>query len=222
MPALRVYPPGLTVNGCSLIEELLPKFSAAGNKRRVANWKCECGLMFEASFGNVTSGQVKSCGCKRDAATLVRSLKHGHSYIGKATRIYRFWQSMKDRCDNPESDSYPNYGGRGIRCHWSDAFEPFLRYFEQTFGLSEVPKGMSMDRINNDGDYTPGNLRIADMITQANNRRNNHLVVYRGQQFTIAQLSRATGIAYKTLAARITNYGYTVEEAVNWDNPTNL
>ncbi len=121
---------------------------------------------------------------------------------------------MKDRCNNLESYSYKNYGGRGIRCHWSDAFEPFLKYFKETFGVPDIPEGMSMDRIDNNGDYAPGNLRIADIITQANNRRNNHIVVYNGEEMTIAQLARKTRVKRQNLSARINVYNYTVEEAV--------
>jgi hypothetical protein len=121
---------------------------------------------------------------------------------------------MKDRCDNPDSYNYENYGGRGIRCHWPHSFETFFAYFKTTFGMDEIPKGMSMDRINNDGDYAPGNLRIADIITQANNRRNNHVVTYGDGRFTLAQLARHTGVSVKNLSARINRYGCTVEEAV--------
>ena len=131
-----------------------------------------------------------------------------------ASRVYRFWQSMKDRCDNPDSSSYVNYGGRGIRCYWSDDFDAFFSYFKSTFGVDDIPEGKSMDRTNNDGNYEPGNIRIADIITQANNRRNNHVVSYQGEQLTITQLARKRGIKPATLNARINAYGYTVEEAV--------
>ena len=207
------------MNGlCAFIKELPSRVSAAGNKRRVALWKCNCGKEFEASIGNVTSGQVNSCGCKKTMAVVQRCTTHGQSGQGRATRLYRFWQSMKDKCHNPKSTAYKHYGARGIVCHapWRTSFETFSQYFSRHFNLNEIPGGLSMDREDNDGNYAPGNLRLATSIIQANNRRNNHHVVYDGKRVTVTQLARAHKMKPGTLFARINVQGKTIEEAILW------
>ncbi len=205
---------GTTYNGNSYVRELRSETSAKGHKRRVALWKCECEKEFKASIGNATSGQVKSCGCKKIAAQSKRCFKHGFSPDKNAKRLYRFWQSMKDRCNNSKSYNYKNYGGRGIKCYWSESFSSFLEYFENAFGTSEIPEKMSMDRIDNNGNYAPGNLRFASMRTQANNKRNNRIINYGGKDITLSELSRLTGIKRGTLWSRLTLQGKTVAEAV--------
>lgn len=209
-----VYTPGQTFRECTLIRETEPHVAPNGCSVRRGLWQCRCGDSFEATFGNVKGGQVQSCGCLKRETTIARSTKHGYSPARNPSQLYRFWQSMKDRCCNPDCDSYANYGGRGISCQWPDAFEPFLEWFVATFKLTDIPKGLSMDRINNDGDYRAGNLRLADRFVQANNRRNNRVVTYRDERYTVAQLARKHGIKSGTLSARLNAYGYTVDEAV--------
>ena len=207
---------GTVVNECSFVRELDPVISARGNKSRVAEWRCGCGNIFKASIGNVTSGQVKSCGCKKTAAVIKRCTKHGHSPDGGGTKLYRFWQSMKERCLNPKSTSYGRYGGRGIKMYseWQGSFENFSEYFTNHFGLDDIPSGLSMDRRDNDGDYAPGNIRLATLTVQANNRRNNRIVTYQGKNLTVAQLSRLVGVKSSTIRARLDIQFKTVEEAV--------
>lgn len=216
MPRLATYSSGFVASGCVFIVEIAPQFSLAGNKRRVALWKCRCGKQFTANIPNVISGQVKSCGCLKRIAVLKRCSKHGNSPMAKATRVYRFWQSMKDRCHNPRSSAFKYYGGRGIACHtpWRNSFVSFLDYFKSVFELSDIPVGMSMDRINNDGDYAPGNLRIADTITQANNRRGVRLFNVGGKTVTLRQIYEATGIKPKTILARVDIQGMTIDRAI--------
>lgn len=205
-----------TFNGCSFMEELPPVISAKGNKRRIAKWQCHCGMTFIAAIGNVTSGQVKSCGCGKAAANAARCTKHGHSPITGGSRLYRFWQSMKDRCLNPNSSAYEHYGGRGIKMHepWQTSFDAFRTFFNSKFGLDDIPDGLTMDRKDNGHGYEPNNLRFATSEVQANNRRNNRIVIYKGEKFTVAQLARIVGIKAPTLRARLDKQGLSVERAV--------
>lgn len=206
---------GTSVNGCSFIEELPAIISTAGNKRRIAIWRCSCGKQFQAAIGNVTSGQVKSCGCAKTRAVLERCTKHGHSPMCGGTKLYRFWQSMKDRCLNERSSSFKHYGGRGISmfCLWTESFINFEQWFHRHFGLDDIPPNLTMDRIDNDGDYSPDNLRLADLFTQANNRRNNRVIVIHGEKFTICQLARKIKMKPGTLRSRL-NRGISVEKAI--------
>lgn len=112
-------------------------------------------------------GTTKSCWClQRDVAT-----KHGHTKGGQRTVEYRTWASMKRRCINPRSTNYPGYGGRGIQVcdQWMNSFECFL----SNMGI-RPSKGHSIDRINNEGNYEPGNCRWATASEQQRNKRRKH------------------------------------------------
>jgi hypothetical protein len=203
-------------NGCRFVREMPSVMSPAGNKRRVAIWQCSCGKEFQAAINNVASGQVKSCGCKKRIAVIERCTKHGQSPMAGGSRAYRFWQSMKERCLNPNNDNYQYYGGRGIKMHaaWVNSFTAFYGWFKETFGVDDVPGGLTMDRKENDGPYAPGNIRMVTMKVQNNNKRSNRVLEYQGERMTLTQLAERFGIKPGTLWARISIQGKTVEEAI--------
>lgn len=207
---------GAVFNGCHFVRRADIRVSALGNRSYYAIWRCTCGMEFKASIGNVTSGQVKSCGCKRSIATIQRCTKHGHSPNVGASRLYRFWQSMKDRCLNPLSWNFCNYGGRGIAMHpaWVSSFPAFEAWFNRAFNCDEIPAGLSMDRINNDGPYRPGNLRLATWLVQANNRRGVRKILFHGRVMSISELARKVGKNRKTIWSRIVKQHKTLEEAI--------
>ena len=131
------------------------------------------------------------------------------------TRLQRIWGNMKDRCTNPNNPSYHRYGGRGISywCSW-DNFEVF-RYWALTNGYEEH---LTLERVNNDGDYTPFNCRWATRKEQSRNTSNNRWLHYMGEDLLITEVAERIGITYQTLQYRLATYPNNPEK---WYAPKN-
>lgn len=125
------------------------------------------------------------------------------------TTVYKAWLNMKARCNNSNNPQYHSYGGRGVSVckRWHD----FKNFFED---MGAPPKGTSIDRINNNKNYTPKNCRWADVSTQNNNRRDNKWITWRGKTQTLAQWCRQTGVNYQLASQRLLD-GWLIEKALS-------
>lgn len=132
---------------------------------------------------------------------------------GKGTRLYRIWSAMKTRCYNPNSEAYPIYGGRGITV--CDEWRKDFSAFHDWAMCSGYNDELTIDRINGDEGYSPGNCRWATYKTQANNTSRNVIVSYKGQTGTVAEICGQLGINPFLIYDRITRLGWDADKALS-------
>lgn len=142
------------------------------NKHNQSLWdtKCTCGRVKPMRTDHIQ--RLFSCGCMRDELAAKSNTKHGHASKYVSTPEYSAWLEMRARCGNPNNQRYRRYGGRGIAVcvEWEDSFEAFFSHIGPRPTQPENKREYSLDRIDPDGDYRPGNVRWATAVVQANNR----------------------------------------------------
>jgi hypothetical protein len=180
-------------------------------KSKNIHWtcKCDCGNIVNVSSYCLLKGRTKSCGCLRKERMSETMTTHG--LTGK-TPLYSTWRKIKERCFNKNAKGYCNYGGRGITIcdEWKNDFHLFYDWSIK----NGYAKGLSIDRIDNDGNYEPINCRWVSMKIQQRNRRNNKIIEYKGENKPLSEWCEIFGVDYNTIHQRINKYGWTFEDAI--------
>ena len=180
--------------------------------------QCDCGNICDVVGDNLRSGHTTSCGCsKEEANEITLSKRADEHYVihGQSdTELYHRWDMIVQRCTNPKCSVYGRYGGRGIAIceEWRHDFSAFRDWMVSqgwTDGCA-----LTVDRIDNDGPYSPANCRLADRKTQMNNKSNNVVWTYDGRTMTMKQWSEYLGWTYSTLVHR-RQRGWDVEDILS-------
>lgn len=179
--------------------------SPSGTRRAAWICQCDCSKVTVVRTINLTSGEVKSCGCLRNETTIKRNFKHGLTNSPE----YTTWQNMISRCYDKKNPSFKYYGQRGIRVceRWHD-----FVHFLTDMGRKPSPI-YTIERINNDGNYEPTNCKWATQKEQSINKSNTLIVTFNNQTKSLIEWSEIININYKVLKDRLCEYGWTVERA---------
>lgn len=191
----------------TVLELLSERCKSGGHKQYLC--KCECGRDSVCPAGRLRRGSKRSCGCLQSELSAERCRERLTTHGLSKHPLYLTWTNMRERCLNPECPAYPRYGGRGITIceRWAD-----VRNF-----IEDVPprpsKHHTLDRIDNDRGYEPGNVRWASPKEQSRNRRNRRLLTVGGVTKLMVEWAEVTGISMQTIHRRL-KLGWDDERAV--------
>lgn len=164
--------------------------------------RCDCGNEYTVRDSELLRKNARQC-CKDCCKP---QLKHGQ----KGSRLYTIWQGMKKRCYTPSNNNYKRYGAKGVMV--CDEWKEFIGFYNWAIN-NGYEDNLTIDRIDYTGDYEPNNCRWADRSTQANNTSTNHYIWYKGEKYTMKQLSDKYNIKYHVLAYRV-YAGWDLERAI--------
>ncbi len=190
-----------------------------GKKEAAHTWlcRCDCGKDVVVFGSNLPRGNTKSCGCLHSEVTIQGHTIHGYNRATGPAPEYSSHQGLLSRCYNPKNISYHLYGGRGVRVceRWrnGDGIKSAFECFIADMGL-KPSKRHSIDRMDNNGNYEPGNCRWATPQEQSSNTRRNTIVVFRGEQMILAQAIRVAKLNHFTVMNRLRR-GWGMEAAIN-------
>lgn len=181
--------------------------------RKVVMWecKCECGNICNVAATSLQRGATKSCGCLNLEKIKDCNIKY-RKYKYKDIDLYERWHNIKKRCYGKNEPAYKNYGARGIKMcdEWLHNFEFFQNWALQ----NGYKKELTIDRIDNDGNYEPNNCRWATNEIQQNNKRDNTLITFDNETHTLSQWSEITHLNRSTISSRIDKLGWSIEDAL--------
>lgn len=212
--AIKEIPKGtrfgkLTATGQSEIRK-------SGNKKLAYHeCICDCGKIIWARGMSLRHGTTLSCGCYRTEQRVKAIKKHNLSN----SRLYRIWNDMRTRCNKEYSDSFNDYGGRGIKvcAEWDNTNDGFQNFCDWSMS-NGYSQNLTIDRIDNDGNYEPGNCRWVTQYEQNRNKRTNRYLEVNGQKKIMSDVAKEYGINVKTLQGRL-DRGYSIKEALEKELP---
>lgn len=208
IPFINRLPVGTRVHNVLVLSEPM-----RCGKRRKMECRCDCGKTWTIDYHSLLKGGIKSCGCHRNKNNAIRSTTHNQSN----TLLYRRWEGIRSRCYRKTEPAYRYYGARGIFVapEWHK-FEPFYEW-AMANGFRD---DLWLERINNDGPYSPENCKWTTIQEQCDNRRNGLFLTYNGETKKVREWAKQYGMAYLCLRNRIKYLGWNAEKALT--TPTRL
>lgn len=189
---------GININNLKVIKRV------ENYKDGKAQWlvECHCGNEFKAIGKHLRNGNIKSCGCLKSK----RMTEHGKAkatHGDSKSRLFSIWAGMKKRCYYKKSIGYKNYGGRGIQvCYeWKNNYSAF-KLWAMNNGYDE---SLTLDRVDNDGNYEPNNCKWSTVTEQNRNKRNNKLFNYNGKVLTQSEICEITGLSKHQVSKEFSN-----------------
>ena len=172
------------------------EYAGTDGKHSLWRIRCDCGKEFIMPAGEFTRGKQRSCGCMKSALISGARSTHGRSNHP----LYHVWRSMKERCTRPTAQAWANYGGRGIKVcdRWLHSFEAFWADMYPSY-----QPGLTLDRIDTNGDYSPENCRWATSKEQNRNKRSSRIIATPWGRMTVAEAAEMSGIGTTTLLYRL-------------------
>ena len=187
------------------------------NGRNYYKCQCDCGNECVTQKGHLTNGCTKSCGCLAKEKRQYGNIKHG---LGR-TRIHKIYRGILDRCYNKNTTSYIRYGGRGITvCEEWRGENGFINFYNWAMG-NGYSDSLSIDRIDNSGNYEPSNCRWTTLKEQLNNTRKNKYYDYNGEKLTLSQIAEKYNLSLSTLCHRLKKYN-NIKIAIELPIQTNM
>ena len=198
----------------AVIERAPSERDASGRLRTYWRCQCDCGTLTVVMTDSLRAGLTISCGCAQREAVSLASTTHGHTRGARgattSTREYRAWSHAKGRCFNPKDPKFYCYGARGITMceRWRHDFAAFFA------DMGTARPGQTLHRIDNDGNYEPGNCCWTTNRVQARARTDNVYVEWEGQRLVLTDLAALLGISYKALHKAVRMRGENLHAAV--------
>lgn len=189
-----------------LTVEQLDTFRKKTNRRY---WlcRCDCGRVTSANTTDLKSGKCKSCGCLKAEWLKNHATLHGES----RTKLYGVWNAMKARCYNPNAARYPRYGARGIEV--CDEWRHDYYSFKDWAIANGYAEGLTIDRVDVNGNYCPDNCRWITSAEQMKNMSSNRMLTHNGETHTLSEWAKMVGITAPTLSKRLKR-GWSLEQAL--------
>lgn len=195
------------------VEAFAGKRIVAGRISYFWTCQCVCGQRVIIRSSNLTGRATQSCGCLARDISSIRHTKHGKRWSVE----YRTWHGIMTRCYKQTDKHWPHYGGRGIKM--CERWMSFQNFYED---MGPRPNDKhSIDRINTDGNYEPGNCRWATAKEQGRNRRNNKKITFNGETLCVAEWEQKMGVPRNTISSRI-RVGWSTERALTEPRPKDL